>query len=81
MFSQSIMCLINGGPAVPNSDIPEESFIKPSHKWQKNIIQNKVHTINKIVKCIQAYNRWTEYKALLMFSQTNHFNGIRSSFA
>lgn len=39
---------MEGGPDVPNSDIPEESYIKSSCKPQKNIIQNKVYNINKI---------------------------------
>lgn len=72
---------MKGGPAVPSGDIPEESLIKPSCMQQKNIIQNKVHNINKMLACIQAYSRWTEYETLLMFWQTNHYNRIRSSFA
>lgn len=51
---------MKGGPAVPNSHIPEESFIKPSCMQQKNIIQDEVHNINKILECIQAFSRWRE---------------------
>lgn len=43
---------MKGGPAVPSGDIPEESLIKPSCMQQKNIIQNKVHNINKMLACI-----------------------------
>lgn len=43
---------MRGGPAVPSGDIPEKSLIKPSRMQQKNIIQNKVRNINKILECI-----------------------------
>lgn len=59
-FSKSIRCLMKGGPAVPNSHIPEESFIKPSCMQQKNVIQEEVRNINKILECIQAFSRWRE---------------------
>lgn len=80
-FVKSIGCLRKGGPAVSNTDILEESFIKPSCMQQKNVIQNKVSNINKILESIQPYKRGREYKMLFMFWQTNHFNRIRSSFA
>lgn len=51
-FSKSTRCIMKGGPAVPSGDIPEESLIKPSCMQQKNIIQNKVHNINKMLACI-----------------------------
>lgn len=70
---------MKGGWAVSYSDIPEESFIKPRMQ-QKNLSQNEVQKINKIREWFQAYSRWREYKSLLMFWQTKHFNRIMIIF-
>lgn len=47
---------------------------------QKNVIQNRVHNINKILESIKPCKRWSEYKMLFIFWQTNHFNRIKSLF-